>query len=134
MTGAAVHHVEIWTTDLDGSVASWDWLFDAIGWRAATTWQEGRSWAAADGSYVVVEQSPAVIGSYDRMRAGLNHLAMNVADRAQLDQIRSGAAEHGWNELFAERYPFAGGPDHVALYLENREGFEIELVARPENR
>lgn len=39
------------------------------------------------------------------------------------------AREHGWNELFAESYPHAGGPQHVALFLENHEGFEVEIVA-----
>ena len=38
-------------------------------------------------------------------------------------------AAHGWTELFADAYPHAGGPDHVALYLANAEGFEVELVA-----
>jgi len=27
------------------------------------------------------------------------------------------------------RYPHAGGPDHCAAYLENEDGFEVELVA-----
>jgi hypothetical protein len=32
--------------------------------------------------------------------------------------------------MFAERYPWAGGPEHYAGYLENSDGFEVELVAR----
>jgi hypothetical protein len=27
-----------------------------------------------------------------------------------------------------DRYPHAGGPDHCAAYLENEDGFEVELV------
>lgn len=42
------------------------------------------------------------------------------------------AHEHGWQELFADKYPHAGGPTHTALFLENTEGFEVELVASPE--
>ena len=38
-------------------------------------------------------------------------------------------AEGGWTLMFADRHPFAGGPDHYAAYLENTEGFEVELVA-----
>jgi probable phosphoglycerate mutase len=30
--------------------------------------------------------------------------------------------------LFAERHPFAGGPGHYAAYLENADGYEVELV------
>ena len=36
---------------------------------------------------------------------------------------------HGWTPLFADRYPWAGGPEHYAAYLENTDGFEVELVA-----
>lgn len=39
------------------------------------------------------------------------------------------ALERGWRLLFADRHPFAGGPGHRAAYLENGEGFEVELVA-----
>jgi hypothetical protein len=33
--------------------------------------------------------------------------------------------------MFADRYPWAGGPGHYAAYLENTDGFEVELVATP---
>ena len=58
----------------------------------------------------------------------MNHLALCVADRAALEAIRAGAAGHGWRELFAERYPHAGGPDNLAWYAEDPEGIEVELV------
>ncbi len=37
---------------------------------------------------------------------------------------------HGWQPLFDERYPYAGGPGHYAAYLANSDGFEVELVGR----
>lgn len=39
------------------------------------------------------------------------------------------AAGHGWTVLFTDRHPHAGGPDHYASYMENGDGFEVELVA-----
>jgi hypothetical protein len=62
------------------------------------------------------------------MRPGVNHLALTVEDRFTLDRIRAESSAHGWHELFADRYPHAGGDDHTALYLENSEGFEVEIV------
>ena len=59
---------------------------------------------------------------------GVNHLAFVVEDRALLDRIRAESSAHGWHEMFADRYPHAGGDEHTALYLENSEGFEVELV------
>ncbi|WP_263639389.1 VOC family protein [Klenkia terrae] len=40
------------------------------------------------------------------------------------------APSHGWRLFFGDRHPFAGGPDHRAAYLEDADGFEVELVAR----
>jgi hypothetical protein len=31
--------------------------------------------------------------------------------------------------MFADRHPYAGGNQHYAAYLENDEGFEVEVVA-----
>jgi hypothetical protein len=69
-----------------------------------------------------------VDAAYDRMRPGVNHLALTVEDRATLDRIRAESSAHGWHELFADRYPHAGGDQHTALYLESSEGFEVEIV------
>lgn len=126
-----VHHIELWTADLEATAPSFDWLLGSLGWRARVDpdWPAGRTWHHDSGVYLVLEESPAVTGAHDRLRAGLNHLALRAADRAALDALRAGAAAHGWAELFAELYPHAGGPDHVALYLANAEGFEVELVA-----
>lgn len=54
---------------------------------------------------------------------------LTVPGRARLDALRADCAAHGWSELFGGTYPHAGGPDHTALFLENVEGFEVELVA-----
>lgn len=128
-----IHHIELWTTCLATSAAEFDWLLSAIGWRTdpVADWETGQIWRAPSGEYLVLEESPAVSGPLDRMHAGLNHLALEVADRATLDQVKKDAPEHGWTHLFAEKYPHAGGPDSTALYLENSEGFEVELVVTP---
>ena len=36
--------------------------------------------------------------------------------------------------MFPERHPYAGGAQHYAAYLENADGFEVELVAVAEAR
>ncbi|MGO8726360.1 MAG: hypothetical protein ACLQK8_06515 [Streptosporangiaceae bacterium] len=41
------------------------------------------------------------------------------------------APAHGWQLLFADRHPHAGGSQHYAAYLEDSDGFEVELVAPP---
>ncbi|MDO5752641.1 MAG: glyoxalase, partial [Arthrobacter sp.] len=43
--------------------------------------------------------------------------------------IAEEALDHGWMLMFTDRHPLAGGPSHHAAYLENADGFEVELVA-----
>lgn len=66
------------------------------------------------------------------MRAGLNHVALWAGTRADVDRLAAEAPGHGWRLLFADRHPYAGGPHHYAAFVENSEGFEVELVAGPE--
>ncbi|WP_217241108.1 VOC family protein [Streptomyces sp. AC555_RSS877] len=126
-----LHHVELWVPDLERAVGSWGWLLERLGYEEYQRWAAGRSWRMAD-TYLVLEQSPALRPGepYDRMRPGLNHLAFHVPSREALDALVEAAPEHGWTLLFPDRHPYAGGAEHCAGYLEDRDGFEVELVAR----
>jgi catechol 2,3-dioxygenase-like lactoylglutathione lyase family enzyme len=124
------HHVEIWVEDLSAVEDSWAWLLGQLGWKLYQDWPEGRSWRVGE-SYLVVEQSSAVRPGlpHDRMRPGLNHLAVHAPDETTVDRIQAQAPAHGWQPLFADVYPHAGGPEHYAAYLTDAAGFEVEVVA-----
>jgi hypothetical protein len=49
--------------------------------------------------------------------------------RQQVDELTAEALLHGWRLMFSDLHPYAGGPQHYAAYLENADGFEVELVA-----
>lgn len=96
---------------------------------ARESWDGGRSWRLGP-TYLVVEQSPALTAErHDRCRPGLNHLAFHVEDAASVEKLTATAAQRGWHLMFPERHPYAGGGQHYAAYLENDDGFEVELVA-----
>jgi ribosomal protein S18 acetylase RimI-like enzyme/catechol 2,3-dioxygenase-like lactoylglutathione lyase family enzyme len=123
-----VHHIELWVADLSPAIERWAWLLGELGYEAFQDWPAGRSWRR-NGHYVVLEQSVALHGTeHDRCRPGLNHLAFHAGTRAALDRLVADAPAHGWQQLFAEQYPHAGGPDHEAAYLVDEDGFEVELV------
>ncbi|MDQ7803308.1 GNAT family N-acetyltransferase [Amycolatopsis sp. A133] len=123
------HHIELWVPDLAEAERSWGWLLGELGWREFQRWPAGVSWRLG-ATYLVVEASPALSAAdHERTRPGLNHLALHVATRAEVDDLTARAAAHGWRPLFADRYPHAGGEAHYAAYLENEAGFEVELVA-----
>ncbi|MGF0170427.1 VOC family protein [Streptomyces sp. Marseille-Q5077] len=126
-----LHHVELWVPDLGRAVTSWGWLLERLGYEPHQDWPAGRSWRAGE-TYLVVEESSALRGDrHDRLRPGLNHLAFHApGGREGLDALVEEAPRHGWSLLFPDRHPYAGGPEHYAAYLENGDGFEVELVAR----
>jgi catechol 2,3-dioxygenase-like lactoylglutathione lyase family enzyme len=130
-TSRWLHHIELWVPDLDRARRAWEWLLTALGAHPFQSWEHGRSWRWDDGGYLVLEQSPALSAErHDRCAPGLNHLAF-VFD-GDLDALVAEAPGHGWTLLFGERHPHAGGPSHRAAYLENADGFEVEVVASAE--
>jgi catechol 2,3-dioxygenase-like lactoylglutathione lyase family enzyme len=129
-----LHHIELWVPDLARGERSWGWLLTRLGAEPYQSWEHGRSWRwdpAGGGVYVVLEQSPAQIGDrHERRAPGLNHLALWAGSPAELDALVAEAPAHGWALMFADRHPFAGGPAHRAAYLEDADGYEVELVAK----
>lgn len=104
------------------------WLLEQLGYTPASEWGHGGSWQGA-GEYIVLEAGPDVAGPHGRRRAGLNHLAFVAGPASTVDALAEAALAHGWTLMFPDRHPYAGGPGHYAAYLENADGFEVELVA-----
>ena len=126
---ASVHHIELWVPHYSAARARWGWLLESLGWTDYQDWPGGHSWRAPDGVYLVIEQSVDMLaGPQDRMRPGLNHVALAVGSADAADALVAEAAAHGWSLLFPETHPFAGGPDHYAAYLEDEDGFEVEVA------
>lgn len=124
-----LHHVELWVPELGRAVVSFGWLLGAMGYTPYQEWENGRSWRLGP-TYLVVEESPALVGTtHERCRPGLNHLAFHVEGAEAVDALAAEAVGYGWSLLFGDRHPHAGGERHYAAYLENEDGFEVELVA-----
>lgn len=129
MSRGMLHHVEFWVPDLARAERTWGWLLPRIGYSEHQRWPDGVSWILGD-TYIVIEQSSAATGPHhDRRLPGLNHLAFHGGRRSEVDALAAEAASHGWTLMFGDRHPFAGGPDHYAAYLENDDGYEVEIVA-----
>ena len=115
--------------DIEAAGREWCWLLERLGYHLGDDWGHGRAWELGS-LYLVVEAGPDVEdGRHERRRPGVNHLAFHGGSRAEVDAVVTDCAEGGWTLMFADRHPYAGGPDHYAAYLESGEGFEVELVA-----
>lgn len=124
-----MHHVELWVPDLPRARESWGWLLTELGYAEFRRWPDGCSWEFGP-TYIVLEQSPALTAAeHDRCRPGLNHLAFHAGSTDQVDDLMRAAPQFGWAPLFADEYPYAGGPEHYAGFLADRDGYEVELVA-----
>lgn len=109
-----VHHVELWVQDLAEARSQWGPVLVALGCEPYQQWEHGISWRRG-GTYIVIEQSPALVTdhAHDRMRAGLNHLAVR-GDRSAV--LAAHAA--GWTERI---------DTGSAVHMVNSEGFELEI-------
>jgi catechol 2,3-dioxygenase-like lactoylglutathione lyase family enzyme len=124
-----LHHLTLWVPDLGRAEESWSWLLGCLGYE--------RDPGAADkllfrhqGTFsVVLEQSTDMVPGmlYSRFRPGLNHLAFRGDGDTSLADLVATAPEFGWALMPTDgAHPIAGGAD--VAYLEDRDGFEVELV------
>jgi catechol 2,3-dioxygenase-like lactoylglutathione lyase family enzyme len=132
MRRGAIHHVELYVSDLQRSVTFWDWLLGELGYTVHQQWEEGRSWIHC-GTYIVLVQAPAthLPAGYHRRRVGLNHIAFQVESRAAVDQFTAQLRQRGAEILYQDRHPYAGGRDSYAVFFEDPDRIKLEISAAP---
>lgn len=124
-----LHHLTLWVPDMARAEESWNWLLTELGYERDVSVDRVVLLRHASGVAVVLERSPDMVPGmlYSRMRPGLNHLAFRVESADLLEVITKQAPDYGWSALPGDRHPIAGGAQ--VTYLEDRDGFEVELVA-----
>jgi catechol 2,3-dioxygenase-like lactoylglutathione lyase family enzyme len=124
-----LHHLSFWVPDLERARAPWSWLLGRLGYTLDETFDRVLVFRHASGPALVLEQSSDMVPGmlHSRLRPGLNHVAFELEGSAGLEDFVGEAAEHGWSILPIDGHPIAGGADVV--YLEDLDGFEVELVA-----
>lgn len=66
---------------------------------------------------------------YHRKRTGLNHLAFHADSHRHVDEMTEELKARGFNVLYEDKHPYAGGPDYYAVYFEGPDRMKVELVA-----
>jgi catechol 2,3-dioxygenase-like lactoylglutathione lyase family enzyme len=118
--------------DLARAEASWGWLLGELGYELGRRWDHGCVWRNGD-TGIVIESSPDMVPGmlHSRLRPGMNHVAFHVVDPDEVARLVTEGPAHGWRRLGSDgddhRHPL---PRQLAVaYLEDRDGFEVELVA-----
>lgn len=126
-----LHHLTLWVPDLGRAEKSWSWLLGELGYALDRSLPRVMLFRHHSGFSFALEQSPDMVPGmlYSRMRPGLNHIAFRVESVAVLAGITEQAPRYGWSPLPSDRHPIAGGAE--VAYLEDRDGFEVELVVVP---
>lgn len=124
-----LHHVEIYCSNLDRSKEFWLWLLKELGYHKYQEWPKGLSLRLGS-TYLVFVQSVDKYKSvpFHRAQPGLNHLAFHASSKAQVDELTLKLKARGSKILYADRHPYASGPDVYAVFFEDPEGLKVEVV------
>jgi catechol-2,3-dioxygenase len=124
-----LHHLTLWVPDLGRAEESWGWLLGELGYAVDRSFDRILVYRHPGRFALALEQSPDMVPGmlYSRLRPGLNHIAFALESVAHLRGIVNQARSHGWSRMSGDRHPIAGGAS--VDYLEDRDGFEVELVA-----
>ena len=127
-----IHHLQLWVPDLARAERSWGWLLGELGYELGLRWDHGAVWRTGGpgGTGIVIEASPDMVPGmlHSRLRPGMNHVAFHVASEEEIGRLVADAPDHGWRRLGHDpRHPLP--PALSAAYLEDEDGFEVELLA-----
>jgi len=123
-----LHHITLWVPDLVRADESWSWLLGELGYTRDDGSGPVLLFRHPAGFTVALEQSDDMVPGmlHSRLRPGMNHLAFVIPSQEALEQVLDGAAAHGWTRMLVDPHPLASGGR--GAYLEDRDGFEVELV------
>ncbi|ASN06964.1 VOC family protein [Virgibacillus necropolis] len=130
MTKGLIHHVELYVSDIKGSIEFWGWFLEDLGYHVFQKWDAGQSFKLGDTYIVFVQTDERFLDvPYHRCRVGLNHLAFHAESREHVDKVTDRLREKRITILYPNQHPFAGGEDHYAVYFEDPDRMKVELVA-----
>ncbi|HSP23507.1 MAG TPA: VOC family protein [Planococcus sp. (in: firmicutes)] len=124
-----IHHIELNVSNLNKSREFYAALLPELGYSIYQDWPEGFSFKSGP-SYVVFVQTAAGFLSrpYHRKAPGLNHLAFHAATPHLVDSLANKMRGLGVRMLYEDRYPYAGGPGHYAVFMEDPDRMKIEIA------
>lgn len=124
-----MHHIEIYVSNLKRSYSFYTWLLPKLGFTLYQEWDEGFSYRKKEWYIVFVQVSKEYAAiPYHRRHVGLNHLAFSCDSQDLINELREELIKNNVLVLYDERYPYAGGKEHYALFFEDPDRIKLEIV------
>ena len=125
-----LHHVEIYVSDLERSIAFWSPFMQQLGYTA-DHWSGGMNYVKEGEAYLCFLPAPKehLAAGYHRKRVGLNHIAFKATSRAIVDSVTAWVRAQGHTVLYESKHPYAGGPAYYALFCEDPDRIKVEVAA-----
>ena len=125
-----LHHIEINVSNLKKSAEFWGWFLQELGYTPFQTWDKGFSYKDGNTYIVFVQTEERFMDiPYHRGGTGLNHLAFHAESKDQVDEMTRKLKARSIPVLYEDRHPYAGGPEHYAVFFEDPDRVKVELVA-----
>lgn len=125
-TPGALHHVELYVSDLRRSREFWSWLLERLGYALHQEWEQGFSFKLGPTHVVFVQAQLAHLAAgYHRKRIGLNHLAFHAGSIEELARLRAELETHGVILLYSDT--FRAPMD--TIFFEDPDRIKVELVS-----
>ena len=126
----AIHHIEIYVSNLNETKTFWNWLLTDLGYHISQEWDQGISFKLGESYIVFVQTEQKYLDiPYHRKGTGLNHLAFHVESRAMVDKYTDMLKAKNVSLLYEDRHPYAGGENYYAVFFEDPDRIKVELVA-----
>ena len=124
-------HIELYVSNLQKTKLFYSKFLVQLGFELFQEWEEGFSYKK-ESFYIVFVQVKEKYQStnYHRCYVGLNHLAFSCSDKTIITKIREQLIEENVELLYDDKFPFAGGKNHYALYFEDPDRIKVEIVYR----
>lgn len=129
MTTLGIHHLGLSVADLDETTA---FFTDCLGWKVVREVPDYPARFVSNGTAVFTlwQADPKATGFDRRDHVGLHHVAITVADEAQLDTLFGKIEAHpGTRVEFAPQLMGSGPARHCMFYEPG--GIRMELVWAP---
>jgi catechol 2,3-dioxygenase-like lactoylglutathione lyase family enzyme len=128
---ALVDHLGITVDDLPAAIAQWDPVLAALGYTrreaaASVSWDSG-----TETELILFPAREEGTGRHRHGRVGWQHLAFDIASRAEVDRLHAIALDAGWSAVREPKTYPRFNDRYYASFVEDGSGIRIEFAYNP---